>query len=56
MKEQRFNGVTWDTSDLTGCKQAFCILAREGVDLDTLNGLDFGGLDTSAVWDELNGE
>ena len=47
-----YNGVTWNPADLIGCKQAACILMRQGATWAELEPLDFGGLDLSAVWDE----
>lgn len=49
-----FNGVSWNTQDLIGCKQAFCILYNEGVNLEVLKTLDFGCLDIASVCEELN--
>ena len=47
-----YNGVTWNPADLIGCKQAACILMRQGATWAELEPLDFGGLDLSAVWEE----
>ena len=52
-KKQEFMGVSWDTSDLISCKQAAEILTRMGVGEEELMDQDFGGLDVSAVLEEL---
>lgn len=49
---EQCNGVSWNPADLTGCKQAACILMRDGATFADLSALDFGGLDLFAVWEE----
>jgi len=49
----KFQGWTWDSADLHGCKLAFQGLRMEGFSFDVLSKLDFGNLDLSSVEDEL---
>jgi len=50
---KNFQGWTWDSEDLQGCKLAFQGLRIEGFSFDVLSKLDFGSLDLSSVEDEL---
>lgn len=52
--EEFYKGVSWNTQDLTGSKQAFCILAKAGVKPEVLQSLNFGNLDIASVWEELS--
>ena len=46
-------GITWNTSDLEGCKMALELLYDEGVPTKELRSLDFGSLWVDKVLEEL---
>ena len=53
---ETYNNIFWSSADLNSSKQAATILLLQGVAVETLQGLNFGGLDLHAVYFELFGQ